>query len=113
MRLVRKKGDDLWSQWDPETDDPMDADVETMDVEPVEDAYPVEADIEVDDSSVNNLKVVLHRWLPIGERDVAIMEVGPSTTVQEIWQWHDRQCAGDTVCLRLEIVPVSQRGVDA
>jgi hypothetical protein len=34
MKLVRKKGDDLWRQWDPETDDCMDADIETMSVEP-------------------------------------------------------------------------------
>jgi hypothetical protein len=33
MKLVRAPGE-LWRQWDPETDDPMDADVETMDVEP-------------------------------------------------------------------------------
>jgi hypothetical protein len=36
MKLVRKKAPgELWRQWDPKTDDPMDADVETMDVEPV------------------------------------------------------------------------------
>jgi hypothetical protein len=34
MKLVRKKGDDLWRQWDPKQDDCMDADVEVMDVEP-------------------------------------------------------------------------------
>jgi hypothetical protein len=36
MKLVRKKGDDLWRQWDPKHDDCMDRGVETMDVEPVE-----------------------------------------------------------------------------
>jgi hypothetical protein len=34
MKLVRKRGHDLWRQWDPETDDPMDSDVEVMHVEP-------------------------------------------------------------------------------
>jgi hypothetical protein len=35
MKLVRRKGDEFWRQWDPKQDDCMDADVEVMDVEPV------------------------------------------------------------------------------
>jgi hypothetical protein len=43
MKLVRKKAPgELWRQWDPGTDDPMDADVETMGVETM-DVEPVEA----------------------------------------------------------------------
>jgi hypothetical protein len=46
MKLVRKKAPgELWRQWDPKTDDPMDADVETMDVEPVERIVELESEL--------------------------------------------------------------------